>query len=42
MEKSPDVVLVHDTIAACIDPLLTFDHLILAMTFGTYPVLGLS
>jgi hypothetical protein len=38
---NPAVVLVHDSIAACMDPLLT-DNLVLAMTLGTYPVLGLA
>jgi hypothetical protein len=38
---TPKVVLLNDSISGCLDPKFD-DRLVLTLTLGTYPVLGLS
>jgi hypothetical protein len=39
--STPKVILLNDSISGCLDP--AFDSkLVLTLTLGTYPVLGLS
>jgi hypothetical protein len=38
---TPKVVLLNDSISGCLDPKFD-DSLVLTLTLGTYPVLGLS